>query len=300
MTVVNTETGELVAVSPEERTAVARLTTAITALTEAVDFMPISDVVSIKGQVVTIQVATRELDMSQEAQDLAAEAVRRAEWTLGMAIRKGQAEGVVAKRGDIGGQGAPGVRGASGSPRGGHLDTPMALVGAGHPSELTPFYELADAAPRPEQFDKALGDAKAEGNLSRANVIRKVKGQSEGVGLTRQQRAHLIAELAEQGLTSRQMPNKVGVTEEVVRRIARDFDIDIPADRIVGKTRRLDHTQMVIDTVTGLVNNTEFIESFIDLDEVDFTEADEWVSSLTNSIRVLNRFVKQIKEKTHV
>lgn len=74
----------------------------------------------------------------------------------------------------------------------------------------------------PHEFDEVLDEAKAEGNLSRANVARKAKGKSENQGLTRQQRADLIANLAADGYSSRQMPSKVGVTETTVRRTAVD------------------------------------------------------------------------------
>lgn len=170
MSLVNTETGEIVAVGPEERTAVARLTTAIAALTEAVDFMPISDVISIKAQVATIQTATKELHMSQEAQELAAEAVRRSEWALGMAIRRGQAEGAVASRENNLKTGAS--PNASGGNSG--LLSPTDLVKSNR--ERDDVYAMG--ALEPAAFDEVLDEAKAEGNLSRANVAAKAREKS--------------------------------------------------------------------------------------------------------------------------
>jgi hypothetical protein len=268
-------------------------------LAEAVHRGEPGEIAMVKAQMATAAEATKQLNLSKEIQLDAQEMVRRAEYALGRAIRRGQAEGTIAKRGDIGSAGAPGINGGvPGSTRNGHLATAKTITGARHASEIEPLYDLAVA--QPEEFDAAVNTAKAEGNLSRANVVRKIKGQNEGTPLTRQQRADLIADLAAQGVSSRQMPARVGVTEETVRQIARDFDIEIPADRIVGRTKRLDHTQMVESSVTDIENATEFIESFIDLAEVDFTGADEWVSSLSNSIAALTRFRKQIKEKTHV
>ena len=116
----------------------------------------------------------------------------------------------------------------------------------------------------------------------------------------RRQRADLIADLASQGYSSRQMPGRVGVTEESIRKIARDFDIDIPADKIVGRSRRIDWTDVVATTVSGLEDTAEFIRDQIDLSQVDYTEADEWVASLTNSINELRKFTRKIKEATHV
>ena len=50
-------------------------------------------------------------------------------------------------------------------------------------------------------------------------------------------RADLIADLAAEGYTSRQMPEKVGVTEHTVRLIARQHGIKIPADKVMGRAR---------------------------------------------------------------
>lgn len=293
MSVVNTETGEMVAVSPEEHAAVSRLQTAITALTEFVDDMPLAEVVELRAQVVTIQTATKELQMSKNAQEIAAEAVRRCEWRVGQKIREGQANGTVRRNGQHAFAGNQFVRNDGASLSETSSLSPSDLVPGGQ--ALAETYALAEADSA--AFEQALEDARAEGNLSRRNVVRKIKQQAGPT--TRTDRADLIADLAAQGYSSRQMPSKVGVTEVVIRRIARDFDIDIAADRVVGKSRRIDHNAAIESAVTELDNWASSL-TFIDFAEVDFTEADEWVSSLTNSLTELRRFIKQIKEQTHV
>lgn len=284
---------------PVDTTSEVAVTTYLTKardwLAQAVENTGPEQIAAAKAEIATAAEATKQLGLSKEIQLDAQEMVRRAEYALGRSLRKGQSEGTIAKRGDLGGQGAPGIRGASGSPRNGHLDTALKLTGVGHPSALTPAYEFADAAPDPAAFDAALSAAKAEGSASRANVLRKLKG--EPTPQTREQRADLIADLAAQGYASRQMPDKVGVSEETVRQIARDFDIDIPADRAMNKTRRINSTQVVENTATaleGLVMGVELIK----YEDVDAAVASQWVDSLTESMRTLNRFVRQIKETT--
>lgn len=255
---------------------------------------------AIKAEVVTAATATKELRLSKENQDLATELVRRAEWRLGRAIRKGQAEGVI-------------KTGADGGPRGDyerngktvHVDPVVRndSISKASPIDFASRDELYGnnagiahlAQAEPEEFDAALNEAKAEGNLSRANVVRKVKKQTGPT--TRDQRADLIADLAAQGYSSRQMPAKVGVTEESVRQIARDYGIEIPADRSVGKTRRINSTQVVINTATALEGLVAGVE-LIDYADLDLSEARQWATSLTDSMRTLNRFAKQIKEMT--
>lgn len=171
MTLVNTETGEIVEISAEERSAVARLTTAIAALSEAVDFMPINEVASVKAQVATIQTATKELGMSKEAQELAAEAVRRAEWALRRAQKKAQADGEMrTSQSNL----------IPGGPRSGGSTTTSE---APRPRDMfTGEVEYRDALAMGEldadEFDEVIAEAKAEGNLSRANVARKAREKS--------------------------------------------------------------------------------------------------------------------------
>lgn len=154
-------------------------------------------------------------------------------------------------------------------------------------------HSMADATD--EEFDEALAKAKGEGNLSRANVVRKIK--SEAGPTTRDQRADLIANLADQGYSSRQMATKVGVRDDRVREIARDYSIDIPADRIIGRSRRVDSTDVVRNIVIGYENALAG-DSAINWSDVDPSEAEEWVSSLTESIRNASDFRKKIKELT--
>lgn len=126
----------------------------------------------------------------------------------------------------------------------------------------------------------------------------KVRRPSQATAVTRDMRADAIRDLAEQGYSSRQMPEKVGVSEESVRKIARDFGIEIPADRSIRGTRRVDSGRIVANTVTALEGLVMGID-LVDFDDLDPQEAGQWADSLSHSLRALNRFVKQIKESTH-
>lgn len=306
MTLANAETGELTAVDRDASSVVEFLEKSKWALDVAVEMTGPAEVAQIKAQVVMAETYARELALSKDIRDQAVEMVRRAEWSVTQSIKRARERGELATQGQNGG-----ARGTYTRVRNGVeevVQAPSGDSGKKLPSveDIVPNYytnggemvalEGADRT----TFEAALDNAKAEGNVSRANVVRKIRGQNETPSLTRQQRADLIANLAAEGYSSRQMPSKVGVTEETVRQIARDFDIEIPADKVVGRSRRIDWTDAVAQTVTSLENSIEFIESQIDLNQVDFAEADKWLSSLTNSIRALNRFKQKIKEHSHV
>lgn len=127
--------------------------------------------------------------------------------------------------------------------------------------------------------------------MSRANIARKVKPP------IRADRADLIAELAALGYSSRQMPAKVGVTEETVRRIAREHGIEIPADKHVARTKRMDSNRIASETVIALDALAMGVE-LIDYAALDLSQAGQWADSLSHSFRALNRFKDNIRKAT--
>jgi len=159
---------------------------------------------------VTAETYARELRLSKDIQQDAQEMVRRAEYALGKSIRKGQADGTVAKVGTIGGSLPGATRGHL------HKITSRATDFASK-SELygqrgeDGVLAIADNA-EPEQFETALTEARTEGNLSRANVVRKVKGKGRASpNKTRAEKADLLEDLARQGFSSRQMCKALGL-----------------------------------------------------------------------------------------
>lgn len=158
----------LVPIDPTNEVAVITfLESGVAALSEALDRTDIAGVVNIKAQAATVETATKQLGLSKESQDVATELVRRSEWTLGRAMRKGQSEGTVSKREDnlpVGNGRVPN------SPIRNSATPVTGLIRSN--SERSDVYTLADATP--EEFDAAIERARAEGNLSRANVVRKV------------------------------------------------------------------------------------------------------------------------------
>jgi hypothetical protein len=248
-----------------------------------------------KAWAATVEEATRQKKLGREIELNAAEMVRRAERGIGVAIRRGQEAGEIATEAEI--KSYAGRRRQHGD-KTPVLDKPKPTEYASQ-DELTSngvgAYALADGV-TDERFEEAITDAKAEGNLSRTNVVRKIKGQS-AKHVSRTQKADLIADLADQGFSSRQMAKQVGVSDGRVRDIAREFGVEIPADKAIAKTRLHDPNRIVQETVNALAGLAMGVE-LIDFDALDLREAHHWVTSLDESFRALNRFRKQIKEIT--
>ena len=273
-------------------------------LREALEQGGIEQIAEIKSQAEAIRVYTTQKQLGTDAQLAAAEIVRRAERGIGVAIRRGQRNGEIAKPGDHGG-GASG----GGNPNDrcdDHLGSPGSFFR--HGDERADTYAMTDGVSDTD-FEDAIGEAKAEGNLSRANVVRKIRQQRRTPPVRDEQvpdpadnspevaaaRIKLIAESADRGMSSGQIGERLGIGDDRVRQLAREHGIGIPADAVLGRARRPDSARIVRETahaLEGLVMGVELADPA----GLDPAEATEWAASMTRSIRLLSRFLRQMKE----
>lgn len=139
-------------------------------LAHAVETTGPARIAEFKAFVATVAETTRQLQLSKEIQLDAQEMVRRAERGVGQAVRKGQAEGSVRTLDDTH---TPGTnnRGYQGT----SVHSSREFFNG--TKERIAAYAVTDDV-TDEQFDEAIEEAKDEGNLSRANVVRKVRGEA--------------------------------------------------------------------------------------------------------------------------
>lgn len=116
-----------------------------------------------KAEIATAAEATKQLGLSKEIQLDAQEMVRRAEYALGKAIRKGQAEGFIAKATDTLRQNR--------TDQMEERQSPSTFIAEGREHNDISAMTLTTS----DEFDDVIDEAKAEGNLSRANVARKAR-----------------------------------------------------------------------------------------------------------------------------
>lgn len=247
-----------------------------------------------KVQIAAVEQMARQLRLSKDTQLHATELVRRAERGVGVAIRKGQEAGTVLST-NAARSVAASEREAS--KRGEHKIHHMEDVllrsdllndsewyGPGGNGVIAVTDGVTD-----EQFDSALCEAKDEGNVSRANVVRKIKGIQSGE--TRDQRARRVANLAAEGHSSRQIAPLVGIGEPALAAIIRDYGIDVPADQLVKNTKRIKSTD-VVDNVIGTIEAATFSLSHVNPSDVQ----GEQIDSLIQSINALRKAANKIKE----
>lgn len=192
-----------------------------------------------KAWAATVAEMTKQKGLAEDIQLDALEMVRRAERGIGVAIRNGQEAGTIVKQGEIGN---------GRSSREEHLHASDFFAGGGTQTET---YAMTDAV-SDDQFEDALEEAREEKNLSRRNVVRKIKGSADPVKLPYPQRVRQIEELAAQKYTSRQISHQLNITASHVRELARQHGVEIPADRVMGKTKQIDPERVVRETVYSL------------------------------------------------
>jgi len=126
------------------------------------------------------------------------------------------------------------------------------------------------------------------------------KTSQRGVKISLQaaERRERMREMGRQGYSSSQIAQELGMHLGSVQHVVRKYGIDVLADRALGKSRRrIDPNRVVRETVHALEGLAMGVGLIIDdLNELDPAEVANWATSLTESIRTLNRFVRQIKE----
>jgi ParB-like chromosome segregation protein Spo0J len=111
------------------------------------------------------------------------------------------------------------------------------------------------------------------------------------------ERIRRVQEMSEAGHSSRQIAGTLGISPDRVREIARDLGISITADAIVGRNPRHDPNRIIAEMVSTL----EALAMSVDLvavADIDPERIEDWVTSLSDSLKTMTRFHKQLKEMT--
>lgn len=248
---------------------------------------------------------SRQRGMAEEIQMDALEMVRRADRAVGVTVRNGQDAGEIAQRGYKGPNGVTEYKRvrngreetvqAGGRQSNDTLVSPKNFFSTGE--ERVDSYQMADDV-TDEQFEEALTEAKAERNLTRANVVRKIKGSASN-RLTRFQKAEKIREMASQGYSSRQMEGPLSTSDGTIRKIARAHGIEIPADRVTARTKRIDPERVMQEAITTL-QGVEYglgLLSQADYDAFTPEQVRAWLGALSTPYRAIRGLMKELNNR---
>lgn len=265
--------------------------------TKGTDPTPIAE---FKAWAATVAEMTRQKGLAEEIQLDALEMVRRAERGIGVAIRNGQETGAIAQPGQGPGPGKSYERnGREVRIRRDPLQqkkriSPSSFFGGG--SDMSETYAMTDGVSE-DDFESVLAEARAERNLSRKNVARKARGSAGP--LSRVQKAQKIREMAAQGYSSRQMETQLATSGATIREIARDRGIDIPADRVTTRTKRIDPERVVQETVNTL-QGIEYglgLLSQADYDAFTPEQVRAWLGALNTPARAIRVLLKELNNR---
>jgi len=179
----------------QARSVTVMLNHARTGLLTAIAAQDLPGIVEYKQKAHAITEISKQLRLGKELQLDAAEFLRRAERGLGVAIRQGQADGTVETpeqtRARVAREAVVAREAKAGRSSTLEVEDPKT-----RPAELAStnelngqyqkgrrgggIYDMTDDV-SDDQFDKAIDEAKSEGNLSRANVARKAKAKANPV-----------------------------------------------------------------------------------------------------------------------
>jgi len=253
-------------------------------LAQALEGDQIEQIVELKSQAEAMRIYAMQKQLGKDAQLSAAEIVRRAERCIGLAIRKGQKEGRIAKPGQ--GSSARPPR-AKRDRRDKNISLPSQYLE--HGQQMTDTYAMTDGV-SDEQFEKAIGEAKTERNLSRANVVRKVKGNGKA------DRWAPLVRLASSGATSHQIAAKLGVSPSTVRKKARELKIEIRADLVVGKATLPNQARILTKFALSLGSLIPTCD-MIDPSRIDKKAIKESLSILDESIPALTKLRRKLRRE---
>lgn len=228
----------------------------------------------------------------------AQEIVRRWERELGLAIRMDQDAGLI----ETPEQARVRANVTREVKAGRQPQSALDAVSMPRPTDFASAHELSNskggiydlAAVTGEQFEDAIAAARSERNMSRTNVVRKIRGITSPA--TRATRADMIEVLAAQGYSSRQMAEKVGVTDAKVREIAKINGIEIPADHSVYRSRHHDSNRIVAETASALEGLAMGVD-LVDVDTLDRADLPHWLASIKQSLSTLNKFRNTLERK---
>jgi hypothetical protein len=159
----------------------------------------------------------------------------------------------------------------------------------------------------PETVEAVIAASTDDQPASRRQVIEAIKKKKKESAVpaaldnSREAVAARLAEaerLAANGCSSAQIAAQLGYTLRSFASFKARNGLTVPADAVVGNTRHLNYDRIVNETTTaleglciglGLVGHPE--EADLDPDQIA-----GWATSMNNSLRILNRFSKQLKE----
>lgn len=109
-------------------------------------------------------------------------------------------------------------------------------------------------------------------------------------------RIELMRQMARENHSTRQIAVRVGLGEQRCRSVMRREGIEVPADKMIAGSKRLDYNRIVSEMVVDAENVTS-TAYLIEFDTLDPKQLSGWIESLRHSIRDIGDFVHSLVEE---
>ena len=175
---------------------------------------------------------------------------------------------------------------------------PATRRGPWSPDELLQLLDRIDAGEKHDDLaaEHGMSRANLRNLLTRARKLRKGEAPMDKVNRVSEEiRCQQITDAAAEGLSSHQIAAKLGIGFEQVRNIVNRNRLDIPADAVVGRSRKIDSAR-IADETAGTLEGVAASLRLIDTTELDPAHCADWATSISESLKVLTRFRNQLKE----
>lgn len=158
--------------------------------------------------------------------------------------------------------------------------------------QLADFREMAA---NPDIVERVIAESTDDNPPSRRKVIAAIK---EPIGADKSRsavaaRRNEIRRLAASGNTAAQIAPHVGMTPASVKNAARDAGIDLVADRLLGKQRRIDPGQVIENMIAELDSIVDCLPLIGDISSLDADQLAEWRDALRKALRSISGFVNK-------
>jgi hypothetical protein len=104
-----------------------------------------------------------------------------------------------------------------------------------------------------------------------------------------------VADFAERRFTSSQIAKTFGMTEAGIKAGAKRYGIEFPADKAVGRARRIDPLEVLERIVASLEADLAVLD-LVTYEDVSVETAAELVERLDAPLRAINQMKKKLKE----
>lgn len=171
------------------------------------------------------------------------------------------------------------------------------------PQQRHAFREMAA---HEDEVEAVIAESTDDKPASRRSVMDRIKNAKAknpvptGSGKSRAEldaKATKAKQMAAEGYTSRQIAAEIGISVEHMSAYRRRHDFEVPADAVIGRSRRVDSNRVVNESVQSLEGIVLGL-ALVDFDDLDPAQIDDWATSLTTSLRTLSKFSRRIKEMT--